>query len=306
MDSLVQLWNNHSEAVAVVLTAIFTSVVAYLLHQSSKAKPARIVCTEILRTSLIRVGKEVLPKTRIQYGGKVVNNLSLVKLRLRNTGSEEISDVGQEVKIEIIDKTKEKVVIKRSWECSIGNIVDETTFLAGSRKFLRKSVLNAISPFTEIYTGADIKGNIADTIIFLPEKERIAYYCPQLTIDIPYIEAYDPKTRIGLGIKPDFNNPRFGRYAFGKEEGGSSKPWGKREAAILVLSPVFTYEKIPLTFTFEYTGYVSVDGKRPIEAKLPPVKLRRFSRRNLLLGQEKILISWYPWKITQIKLKKFL
>jgi hypothetical protein len=90
MQSLIGPFGD--EAVAGLIGAAISAMVAIGLYHRSRSKPKHIVCTELLRTSLIQVRQEAGEKTRISYNDVDVERLSLVKLQLRNSGTEEICE----------------------------------------------------------------------------------------------------------------------------------------------------------------------------------------------------------------------
>jgi hypothetical protein len=94
------------EAVAALISAFVTTLVALFLYYRGKGKPQYLVCEEVLRTSVVEVKEEMEERrVRISYGGQEVQNLSLLKLKLYNSGSETIKDanigisLNEEVKI---------------------------------------------------------------------------------------------------------------------------------------------------------------------------------------------------------------
>jgi hypothetical protein len=90
MQSLIGPFGD--EAVAGLIGVAITALVAIVLHYRGQTKPKHIVCVEMVRTSLFYVREEAEAKTKVRYNDIDVKQLSLVKLRLYNSGSEEICE----------------------------------------------------------------------------------------------------------------------------------------------------------------------------------------------------------------------
>ena len=90
MDKLIGPFGD--EAVAALIGALLSAIVAIFLYRRTKKKPQRILCEELQRTSLVWVGEEASELTRIIFGETEVKHLSIAKLKLVNVGSETISN----------------------------------------------------------------------------------------------------------------------------------------------------------------------------------------------------------------------
>lgn len=97
MQSLIGPFGD--EAVAAIIAAVMSAVLTIWVTRRSRSKPKHINCTEVERTSLYYVREEVEGKTKVTYNDIDVKQLSLVRLNLRNSGSEEICGPWIKVKV---------------------------------------------------------------------------------------------------------------------------------------------------------------------------------------------------------------
>lgn len=189
-----------------------------------------------------------------------------------------------EVSMRVTSVKPGQVVLVRKWKLKQGVVTETMTFHSEARKFDCRAVLAATAPVAEFLAEARCDDlEFAGRAMFLPEEGRSVG--SRNTSNLPYIEATDPQTMIGFGMQPGKGVPRIGRYAFGAPERGEDRHPEVRDrnlARISVISPLLEHRETPAEFAIAYTGYMSVEGKRPIEVNLPTLELRRAWPKKLI------------------------
>ena len=166
---------------------------------------------------------------------------------------------------------------RRVWTAGVGTITETTTFHAKDSRFDRRVVLNAEKPVSEYYIEARcLDQDKASRVIFQPEGERVSGSSACMTGEVPFMEAYDRDTGLGLGIQAVSGVPRTGRFAFGDPERGDDKhPLHRKRDyfGVALYSPLLSYQAPPYEHVIEFPGYISVNNERPISYDAPPIEL---------------------------------
>lgn len=182
-----------------------------------------------------------------------------------------------EVSLEVEPREDGSLVTRRVWTATHGTFTETTAYHADEFRFDRRIVFRAAEPVAEIFIEARCTDrNKAHESYFLPENARFFASGPRMTGQLPFIEGVDPATKLGLGIQAVAGAPRTWRMAFGDPERGDDQHpihAGRNYFGVGIYSPVLSYREPPYEHTIEFAGYLSLDGKRPIEVETPEIAL---------------------------------
>ena len=195
-----------------------------------------------------------------------------------------------DVAIEVTGAGTDQVLLVRRWKLEFGQVTETTTFGADAPSFDRRVVLSATAPVAEVYAQAQCNDKpMAGRAIHQPEERRSSGGSARMTGLHPYMEAFDPETGVGFGMKPLAGVARMGRYAFGDPERGDDRHPTVRDrncSGVCVYSTFLTHRQVPAEIELAYTGYLTVSGKRPVAVELPDLELRQAWPKKMIARPE--------------------
>lgn len=195
----------------------------------------------------------------------------------------------KDIVLKIAGEGTDRVTVTRTWEHELGKASEQTVFHADARRFDRTFTFDAARPLGEIYVDARATDLwMANRAIFQPENERFVTASPTgyHTAGLPFVEAVDPQTGIGFGIKTSPTTPIQARYAYGDQDCGDDQypvVRTRRFAGVSVFTPLLSYEDVPATYKIEYAGYMTTGGERPIEVDSPPIQIVKVWPKKLVV-----------------------
>ena len=117
------------------------SLIGLLYTYLVRKRPNRLICKEVSRTSLVKIGKEVKDKIDVSFNNNPVKNLAQVEMDIFNEGSEVIRDILLTVKF-----SKNTRVLAKSFKVVPENLAVTTDFIKSNQVKIKIPFLNPIRP----------------------------------------------------------------------------------------------------------------------------------------------------------------